>query len=166
MPTQQQLIHRSEIQNLANLQTTLIMTLLSLWTQPPIDYFMILTNDTCMHRTQNSNPYVLSHNPAAEIQGNQNKKTNRNACLFNARSIVNKLYNFQRYIYSMDFAIVALTETWLAYSIFNNEILPVGFTIYRKDCGSRGGGIMLAARDYIPSKLLSSPDNVEIITVY
>ena len=57
---------------------------------------------------------------------------------------------------------MALTETW---PIFNNEILPVDFAIYCKDRGSRGGGVMLAVRDCISSKLISSPDNLEIITV-
>jgi len=118
-----------------------------------------------MQQTQNSNPCALQHNPAADSHDNRNKKTNWNACLFNARSIVNKLNNFQSYVYSLDLDIVALTETWLTDSIFNNEILPVDFAIYRKDRGSRGGGVMLAVRDCISSKLISSPDNLEIITV-
>ena len=84
---------------------------------------------------------------------------------FNARSIVNKLNNFQSYVYSVDFQIVALTETWLTESIFNNEILPTGYNIYRQDCGSRGGGVMLAVKDSLPSKLLPSPGNLEIVTV-
>jgi len=120
-----------------------------------------------MYQTQNSNPHVISRNPAVDIQDNSNKKSNWSSCLFNARSIVNKLNNFQSYIYSLDLDIMAITETWLTDSIFNNEILPVDFTIYRKDHGSRGGGVMLAVRDCISSKLLSSPDNLEsLLTLF
>ena len=68
-------------------------------------------------------------------------------------------------MYSVDFQIVALTETWLTESIFNNEILPTGYNIYRQDRGSRGGGVMLAVKDSLPSKLLPSPGNLEIVTV-
>ena len=85
-------------------------------------------------------------------------KIKLNACLFNAKSIVNKLNNY--YVYSMDFSIVALTETWLTDSIFNNEILPRDFSIYRKDRRSIGGGVLLAARDCLSNKVLSSPDTV------
>jgi len=60
---------------------------------------------------------------------------------------------------------VALTETWLTDNIFNNEILHTCFTIYHKDLGSSGGGMMLAIGDCLPSKLLSSPNNLEIIIV-
>jgi len=49
--------------------------------------------------SQNSNPHVISHNPAVDIQDSSNKKSNWSACLFNARSIVNKLNNFQSYIW-------------------------------------------------------------------
>ena len=37
--------------------------------------------------------------------------------------------------------------------------------MYRRDRDSRGGGVLLAIRDCIPSKLLPSPDNSEVITV-
>ena len=50
-------------------------------------------------------------------------------------------------------------------TIFNNEILPDNYTIYRRDCDSRSGGVFLAIRDCIPSKLLLSPDNSKVITI-
>ena len=37
-----------------------------------------------------------------------------------------------------------ITETWLSESIHNNEILPVGYNIIRKDRKAGGGGVLLA----------------------
>ena len=64
-------------------------------------------------------------------------------CLWNAHSLVNKIDNFQSFVYSNDFKIIAITETWLHDYIYNGEILPTGYTIYRKDGSSRGGGSCL-----------------------
>jgi len=83
----------------------------------------------------------------------------------NIRSIVNKLSSFQTLIYSHDFDFIAITETWLSDNIFDNEILPTNYTIYRNDRGSRGGGVLLAVRDNIASKVLPSPTNIEMLTV-
>ena len=83
----------------------------------------------------------------------------------NTRSLVNKLSNFQSFICSSDFSILCITETWLSKDIFDNEIIPSGYTIYRKDRDSRGGGILLAVKDNITSSQLSSPPHVEILTV-
>ena len=68
-------------------------------------------------------------------------------------------------IYSHDYDIIAITETWLSNNIFDNEILPINYTIYRNDRGSRGGGVLFAVRDSIISKVLPSPTNVEMLTV-
>ena len=68
-------------------------------------------------------------------------------------------------IYSHNFDIVGITETWLSSNIFDNEILPINYTIYRNDHGSRGGGVLLAVQDNIVSKVLPSPTNIEMLTV-
>ena len=57
-------------------------------------------------------------------------------CLWNSRSLVNKLTSFQSFAYSFKFNFFAITETWLNSSIFDNEILPSSFTIFRRDRGS------------------------------
>ena len=87
--------------------------------------------------------------------GNDTNVSNNYVCLWNSRSLVNKLTSFQSFVYSSKFNIFAITETWLSSSVFDNEILPSGFTIFRRDHGSRGGGVMLAIKDKIPSKLLN-----------
>ena len=57
-------------------------------------------------------------------------------------------------IYSHDFDIIAITETWLSNNIFNNEILPTSYAMYCIDCGSRGEGVLFVVRDNIISKVL------------
>ena len=54
-------------------------------------------------------------------------------------------------IYSKDYDIIAITGTWLSYNILDQEIIPTGYIIYRKDRSSRGGGMMLAVKHSIPS---------------
>ena len=49
-----------------------------------------------------------------------------NVCLWNARSIVKQLTSFQSFVYSSDFSVIAVTETWLHDYIFDNEILSSG----------------------------------------
>ena len=69
-------------------------------------------------------------------------------------SIVNKLSQFQSFVYSHNFDVIAITETWLSNSIFDNEILPTNYKIYCNDRGSRGGGVLLAVRDNIISIII------------
>ena len=85
--------------------------------------------------------------------------------MWNSRSIVNKLRCFQSFIYAHDYSFIALTETWLHDHIYNNELLPTGYTIYRKDRSSKGGGVMLAVKSALKSTQLPAPDNLEVVTI-
>ena len=75
--------------------------------------------------------------------------------LLNARSLKsvsvssNKLIQFQQLVYSSLPSLVVVTETWLNDYIEDSEILPNGYNIFRLDRsgGSRGGGLLLAARE-------------------
>lgn len=62
--------------------------------------------------------------------------------LWNAWSIVNKLGPFQSYIYFKEFHIIA---PWYHPNVYDKEILPVNYTLYRNDRDSRGGGVSLTA---------------------
>ena len=73
--------------------------------------------------------------------------------------------NLQSLVYSSTFNIIGLTETWLRDSLLNSEILPTGYTIYRLDRPSRGGGVLLAVKDTIVSQQLQSPSNLELLLV-
>ena len=86
-------------------------------------------------------------------------------CLWNSRSIVNKLRCFQSFIYAHDYSFIVLTETWLHDHIYSNELLPTGYTIYRRDRSSKGGGVMLAVKSALKSTQLTVPDNLEVVTI-
>ena len=83
----------------------------------------------------------------------------------NSRSLANKLSNFQSYVYSTPYHIYCITESWLSNSVFDCEILPCNYTLYRKDRGSRGGGVLVAVSESVPSVLIPSPEDLEIIAV-
>jgi len=75
------------------------------------------------------------------------------------------LSKFQSYVYSTPYNIYCISETWLHDSIFDGEILSYGYTIYRKDRGSRGGGVLIAIEDSVSSSSLPSPTDLEVISV-
>ena len=65
----------------------------------------------------------------------------------------------------MPYNIYCVAETWLSDFIFYHEILPCGYSLYRKDRNSRGGGVLIAVSDLISSSLIPSPPDLEVITV-
>ena len=85
--------------------------------------------------------------------------------LFNSRSLVNKLSDFQSLVYSSSFSTICVTETWLSDYIFNYKILPCNYTMYRKDRNSRGGGVLIAIDNSIPSCCIHSPADLELVCV-
>ena len=68
-------------------------------------------------------------------------------------------------MYSSELNIYCNSETWLSDFVFDHEILPVSFTIYRKDRPSRGGGILVAVSNVFDSVHLCSPADFEIVTI-
>ena len=48
-----------------------------------------------------------------------------------------KINSFQSFIYSNDFDIIAITETWLTDHIYSNEVFLTGYTVLRKDRDGR-----------------------------
>ena len=81
------------------------------------------------------------------------RTSNLSVMLLNARSLRNKLTDFQASIYSNDVDILVITETWLTPAILEHEVLPSGYSVYRRDREEerRGGGILIAIKDNIPS---------------
>ena len=69
--------------------------------------------------------------------------------MWNARSVVNKLHFLQSLIYCKSLDVFCITETWLNDFVVNNEIAPENYTIYCRDRGSRGGGVMIAVSNTI-----------------
>ena len=60
---------------------------------------------------------------------------------------------------------MGITETWLTSDYWDNEILPQGYTIYRRDSNSRGGGVLLAVKNDISSKIIDTLSDIEGVTV-
>ena len=81
--------------------------------------------------------------------------------LFNARSLSNKLPDF-RELFSRNYSMVFVTESWLRNSIVDGHIDNTGqYYIYRKDRSDRlGGGCLLytspSPRDRTRSRMPSS----------
>ena len=83
----------------------------------------------------------------------------------NPWSIVNKLKQFQSLVYSKTPDIIGLTETWLNENIFDNEILPSNYTLFRKDRPSRGAGVLIAVNNKFPCQPITSPENLETMCI-
>ena len=58
-----------------------------------------------------------------------------------------------------------MTETWLTDFVCDGEILPYGYVLYRKDRPLRGGGVLVAVKESLYSCIISSPSDLEIVTV-
>ena len=86
-------------------------------------------------------------------------------CYLNICSIVNKINVFQGFVYSRFPDIIGVTETWLSHKIFDNEILPHNYSIIRKDRQSRGGGVMFAIKHSKSYQVLSTPPDLELLTI-
>ena len=78
--------------------------------------------------------------------------------------MVNKLTRFQSFVYSFEYNIFGICETWLSHYILDKEILPHGYNIYRKDRDTRGGGVLLAVNNKFTTSQMSSPPDLELIS--
>ena len=83
----------------------------------------------------------------------------------NCRSLTKNLRFFQNFIYASNFKIISLSETWLYNAVLDSKILPHGYTIYRTDRGSCGGGVMIAVSHEFSSEQIPSPPNLEVVSV-
>lgn len=59
----------------------------------------------------------------------------------NCRSVVNKATELETLLLTHYPDLVTLTETWLNSTVFDSEIIPPGYNLFRKDRGSKGGGV-------------------------
>ena len=64
--------------------------------------------------------------------------------------------------------IVICTESWLTPEVYNAEVIPdsLGNTMFRRDRGSRGGGVFILVRDlYIANRVQEWETNCEILWI-
>ena len=82
-------------------------------------------------------------------------------------SLVSKTLFIQSLMFTKDIKIICITETWLNNSFYDQEILSNDYTIYRRDRGSRGGGVLIGISKDLPSKIYNTPvhNSVEQVTV-
>jgi len=80
--------------------------------------------------------------------------------LWNIHNLNKQINAFQSYIYSENFDIITITETWLSNHVYTNEILPSGYAVLRKDQDGKGGGVMVTIKYTINITQLSSPNEL------
>jgi len=83
-------------------------------------------------------------------------------CLyFNACSLLSKFAELHYELYSSNYDIVLITETWLTPDILDHELDPRHcYTVYRCDRPSRGGGACLLVRTSVQSVRLPQPVSI------
>lgn len=81
----------------------------------------------------------------------------------NARSLVNKVTDLEAILFEHDPHITTITETWLSSGIANPTIFPPGYTILRKDRGSRGGGVAILVKNHILTTPLPDVSGAEAL---
>lgn len=69
----------------------------------------------------------------------------------NVRSLTHKCDLLYELLISDDISVISFNETWLSEGISNSFLNFVGFKIHRLDRCSKGGGVMLAVKNNIPS---------------
>ncbi len=78
---------------------------------------------------------------------------------------MNKLTYFQSLVYSKSVDCFCVTESWLSSNIGDSEILPSNYKLYRCDREERGGGVLIAVSDQIPSRQLTLNANSEMVLI-
>ncbi len=79
--------------------------------------------------------------------------------------MVNKSKLFYSFVLSSQIDIFSITETWCTPDIYDLELFPPNFAVYRKDRNSRGGDVLIGVNNSISSTQLSSPESLELICV-
>ena len=64
----------------------------------------------------------------------------------NVRGLNSKTSDFYLSMTLHQYDVIALTETWLNDSVHNAELFDSRYTVFRRDRGSRGGGVVIANR--------------------
>ena len=75
--------------------------------------------------------------------------------LFNARSLVRNLSDFNLFVSLSKPALISVCETWLTDQLTDTFICPKGYTVFRKDRLRRGGGVAIFVRGDIHAERVS-----------
>ena len=110
----------------------------------------------------NGNQYInLTLNNQSSLQINAQSENLKIICL-NYQSIVNKKEAFWELLERHSPDIVVACETWLDQSVTDNEIIPSGYKLYRRDRDDGYGGILISVKDKIDSQIIECNISCEL----
>ena len=121
----------------------------------------IIDSSFVPEQQQSSETEMDSSNNWLSAQTTNSTSCNLSLLPWNAQSLNKQITIFQS---SENYDIIAITETWLHNHIYSKEILPTNYNILRNDHDSKGGGVLLAFKDSLNVKQLTSPNNLEILS--
>ena len=96
-----------------------------------------------------------------------NARSLKSSHLVNGQQISN-FARFQELVYTENADLAFVTETWLNKDYSNAEILSNDYEIYRKDRGSRAGGVLLAVKSssfHSVHEIVEEQCKLELVTV-
>ena len=88
---------------------------------------------------------------------------NHKAIVINYQSIKSKKDSFTNLLSIHDLDFFISTESWLT-KIRNNEIFPLGYTIYRRDRSDGYGGVFIGCRSTLRCVCIDNNTNSEIVS--
>ncbi len=104
---------------------------------------------------------LSSSEPAYPIKNNASTRI----LIINFQSIRPKVAEFWNLISCTNPDIVIGSETWLKPEIYNAEILPDGYDLYRKDRADGYGGVLIATKKNLITQEISLESNAEAVLV-
>lgn len=81
----------------------------------------------------------------------------------NARSIVNKSEELESVAAAYKPHIMIISETWLHHDIGDAEVTPPGYSIFRSDRDTRGGGVAILFKDSLQLSRLPNIEGIECV---
>lgn len=83
------------------------------------------------------------------------------------RSTESKIGLFKDVVYGQDLDVICITETWLNNTVYDHELLPSGYKIFRNDRKGRvGGGVLIATKlNFLSREIEHSFDSLECVIV-
>ena len=82
----------------------------------------------------------------------------------NIRSLLHHIDELRHFAVQSEPDIIVLSETWIDYTIMDNEVLIEGYSVHRKDHNHQGGGIAILACDYLCTKPFSASNGLNTST--
>lgn len=79
----------------------------------------------------------------------------------NAQSVVNKAESLEIALLAHNPDVAVITETWLTSDITDDCVFPLSFSVFRRDRGSRGGGVAVLLKNNVKAVVLNQIEDHE-----